>query len=33
MVDLSIDVEKLLPFVVDAFTTVYGDEYHDIIFK
>ncbi len=33
MVDLSIDVEKLLPFVVDAFTTVYGDEYHDIILK
>lgn len=33
MVNLSIDFKRLLPFVVDAFTKVYGEEYHDIIFQ
>ena len=32
MVNLSIDFKRLLPFVVDAFTKVYGEEYQDIIF-
>lgn len=33
MDNLSIDFKKLLPFAVDAFTKVYGDEYRDIIFQ
>lgn len=33
MVNLSIDFKRLLPFVVDAFTKVYGEEYQDIIFQ
>ncbi len=33
MVNLSIDFKRLLPFVVDAFTKVYGEEYRDIIFQ
>lgn len=33
MDNLSIDFEKLLPFAVDAFTKVYGEEYQDIIFQ
>ncbi len=32
MDNLSIDFKKLLPFAVDAFTKVYGEEYRDIIF-
>ena len=31
MINLSIDFKRLLPFVVDAFTKVYGEEYQDII--
>ncbi len=31
MDSLKIDFKKLLPFVVDAFTKVYGEEYYDII--
>ena len=30
MDSLKIDFKKLLPFVVDAFTKVYGEEYYDI---
>ena len=30
---MSIDFKRLLPFVVDAFTKVYGEEYQDIIFQ
>lgn len=33
MINLSIDFKRLLPFVVDAFTKVYGEEYQDIIFQ
>lgn len=33
MVNLSIALKRLLPFVVDAFTKVYGEEYQDIIFQ
>lgn len=33
MDNLNIDVKRLLPFVIDAFTKVYGEEYHDIIFQ
>ena len=33
LVNLSIDFKRLLPFVVDAFTKVYGEEYQDIIFQ
>lgn len=33
MDNLSIDFKKLLPFAVDAFTKVYGEEYRDIIFQ
>ncbi len=33
MVNLSIDFEKILPFVVDAYTKVYGEEYRDIVFQ
>lgn len=28
---LNINFKKLLPYVIDAFTKVYGEEYHDII--
>lgn len=31
MDDLSIDLKKVLPFVIEAFTFVYGEEYRDII--
>ena len=31
MVDLNIDFKRLLPYVIDAFSNVYGEEYHDII--
>ncbi len=30
---LNIDFEKLSPYIIDAFTKVYGDEYHDTISK
>lgn len=33
MDNLNIDFKKLLPFVVDSFSKVYGKEYYDIIFK
>lgn len=33
MDNLSIDFKKILPFVVDAFTKVYGEEYQNIIFQ
>ena len=33
MDNLSIDFKRLLPFVVDAFIKVYGEEYRDIISK
>ena len=33
MDNLSIDFNRLLPFAIDAFTKVYGEEYHDIIFQ
>ena len=33
MDNLSIDFKKLLPFAVNAFTKVYGEEYQDIIFQ
>ena len=33
MDNLSIDFKKLLPFVVDAFTKVYGEDYQNIIFQ
>ncbi len=33
MDNLSIEFKKLLPFAVDAFTKVYGEEYQDIIFQ
>lgn len=31
MDNLSIDLKKVLPFVIEAFTFVYGEEYRDII--
>lgn len=33
MVNLNIDFRRLLPFVIDAFTKVYGEEYYDIIIR
>ena len=27
----SIDIDSILPFAIDAFTHIYGEEYHDII--
>ncbi len=33
MDSLNIDFKRLLPYVVDAFTKVYGQEYHDIILR
>ena len=31
MTDITIDVEKILPFIIKKFTEVYGNEYSDII--
>lgn len=31
MSDITIDVEKILPFIIKKFTEVYGNEYSDII--
>ena len=31
MDNLSIDLKKVLPFVIEAFTFVYGEKYRDII--
>lgn len=33
MDNLSIDFKRLLPFAINAFTKVYGEEYHNIIFQ
>lgn len=33
MINLNIDIEKLIPIVIDIFTEIYGIEYHDIINK
>ena len=33
MDNLNIYLKEILPFVIDAFTKVYGEEYHDIIFQ
>ena len=30
---LNIDFKSLLPYVIDAFSSVYGDEYRSIISK
>lgn len=27
----SIDIDSILPFAIDAFTHIYGEEYHDVI--
>ena len=28
---LNLELDKLKPYVIDAYTHVYGSEYHDII--
>ncbi len=33
MAEINIDFKEILPFVIEAFTEVYGKEYKDIIFK
>jgi len=33
MDNLSIDFKRLLPFAINAFAKVYGEEYHNIIFQ
>jgi len=33
MDNLNIDINSLLPHVIDVFTSVFGEEYHDIISK
>lgn len=33
MDNLCIEFKKLLPFAIDAFTKVYGEEYHDVVLK
>lgn len=33
MDNLNIDFKRLLPFAIDAFAKVYGEEYYDIIFQ
>lgn len=33
MAEINIDFKDILPFVIEAFTEVYGKEYKDIIFK